>query len=103
MEIHQKWSAKRRGYSLVPVFQMRISTVGRDIAIQMSPVRSHFALLSSSIWTNLYELVVLVDILFNGNEAVIPNVGYSYLDDFDTLRKMGDEFVGKLVDELKLS
>lgn len=55
----------------------------------------------------LYSLVsihidLISDIVFNDADAIVPDIGWSYLHDFDALRAMGDSFVSRLVSNLGL-
>jgi hypothetical protein len=43
-----------------------------------------------------------LDIVFNTANAVVPDIGWSYLHDFDALRSIGDMFVSRLAINLGL-
>ena len=42
------------------------------------------------------------DIVFNGPDAVVPDVGWSHVDDFGALKSMGDDYVSRLATKLGL-
>lgn len=74
------------------------------IPLLMSLVSSR---ISPCSWSNILGCACLLycaDIVFTGDDAVLPDsaIGNNYLTDFALLQSMGDSLLGDLVDQLGL-